>query len=305
MKHILLAATALLTLTFPCFGEDMVKVTKPREVTTELVNTSEVPKELEGLQWNRWTSKNFTVVALNDAQAQYLHKHLELVRVWCLARWGMYDTDFSGECKVIGVDNPALFKKLFNLDSTRVEIRRDPSGKIKESVIFILLNGPPSQTVPVPLTEVCLAEFAQKYNARLPVWSQRGMAMLNGTLPQIRERIAEIKPVLERNDPMFFSKGLMEMDADAYKKLDADKKRLFDNCAMAYCLMIRKEFGQNNYLNVLKGCSDGSPEAAIQKVLGFADYAAIDRTFKRYMTDLAREVVAGKTPDSYLQIKEK
>lgn len=80
--------TMLLVLITPCLAKDeVVKVTKPKEVRKELSKTG-IPKELEGLQWNRWTSKNFTVCALNDNQAQYLNKHLELVKSWCFARNG-------------------------------------------------------------------------------------------------------------------------------------------------------------------------------------------------------------------------
>jgi hypothetical protein len=307
MKHVLCILTLLVGLAvLPCSSEqEITKAANPKEVTKEMVNFREVPKEIEGLQWNRWTSKNFTVVALNDKQAQYLHKHLELVKGWCFARWGMYDIDFSTECKVIGVDNPALFKKLFNLDTTKVEIRRDEKGKIKESVIFLLMNGSPSQTIPAPLTEVCMEEFAQKYNTKFGVWNKRGMMQLNGTIPQIRDKIAEIKPLLDKNEPLFFTRGLMEMDQDSHTKLDEGKKRIFDNCAMMYCLMIRKEFGQDNYLRVMKMASESKPEEAVQKHLKFANYGAIDRTFKRYMIDLTIGVASGKTPDHYLQIREK
>lgn len=307
MKHLLRTLAVLLVLAgTPCLAQEPIsRVTSPREVVAEMSDSGGIPKELEGLQWNRWTSKNFTVCSLNDKQAQYLHKHLELVKGWTFARWGLFDIDFSAECKVIAVDNPALFKKLFNLDATRVEIRRDQNGKIKETVIFLLAKGSPSETVPTPLTEVCMAEFAQRYNTKFAVWCRRGMMVLNGTIPQIKERIAEVKTVLDHNDPLFFSKGLLELDEEGYKKLEPAKQRLFDNCAMMFCLLVRKEFGQDNYLRLMKGASEGSPEATLKTVLRFNDYGQFDSSFKRFMTDLTRDVAAGKTPDSYLQIREK
>jgi hypothetical protein len=108
MTKCLLAFVLCIVSVSPCFSQDIVKVVSPVEVTTEV----SVPKELNGLQWNRWTSKNFVVCAINDAQAQYLHKHLELVKGWAFSRWGIPDMDFSTECKIIGVDDPVLFKKL-------------------------------------------------------------------------------------------------------------------------------------------------------------------------------------------------
>lgn len=308
MKKLALLLTlfvALLCAVPASAAEGIIKVKNPVEVRNELTITGQVPKEIEGLQWNRWTSKNFVVCSLNDKQAQYLHKHLELVRGWVFARWGMMEIDFTTECKLICVDDAALFKKLFNLDTTRVEIRRDENGKIKESIIFLLCSDLPSKTVPVPLTEVCLAEFGQRHKVAFGMWATRGMAQLNGTISQIRERIAEVKPLLDRNDPLFFSKGLFEMTPDQYAKLEPAKQRLYDNCALIVCLMIRKEFGQNHYLRMLKAASEGNPETALKSVLGFDSYDSFDKTLKRFMIDITREVVAGKTPSFYLQITEK
>jgi hypothetical protein len=307
MKRLLGAIALLLCLgQTPCLAADPItKVTSPREVVAELRGQTGTPGELDGLQWNRWTSKNFTVCALNDTQAQYLHQHLELVKGWVFARWGLYDADLSAECKVIVVDKPELFKKLFGLDATRVEVRRDASGKIKENVIYLLATGLPSRTVPGPLTEVCMAELAQKYNVKFAPWATRGMAALNGSLDQIRERAAELKLVLDKNEPMYFTKGLMELDADGYKKLDEGKKRLFDNCAMMLCLMVRKEFGQDSYLKLMREASEGGPEAAVAAVVRFPTFAAFDRSFKQFVEDLTSDIAAGKTPDSYLQITEK
>lgn len=304
-------------LVVPSFAiEPIIKVSNPAEVVAQIKDPSGLPKELEGLRWNRWSSKNFIVCSLDDRQAEYLHKHLELVKGWCLSRWGMMDIDFSVECKMIVVHDRGLHKKLFNLETTRVEIRRDEAGRIKETVIFLLAEQNPSQTVPVPLTEVCLAEFSQRYNMRIPLWAYKGMAQLNASLSQIRERIADIKPMLDRNDPLYFSKGLMEMDRAAitltpltkqlsqYNELASDKKRLYDNCAMLYCLMLRKEFGQDHFLKVVKGSTTDLPEKILTNVLHFTDYNHFDRSFKRYMIDITRDVLSGRTPDSYLQIRE-
>lgn len=310
MRHFVRILTLLAVLAFgaPCFGQEaIVKVKNPAEVRAEYFGgSSSVPKEIEGLQWNRWTSKNFVVCSLDDTQAQYLHKHLELVKGWAFARWGLMDLDFSAECKVIVVDRPELFKKLFNIDSTRVEVRRDSStGKITSTVIFLLCNDSPSKIVPIPLTQVCMAEFAQRYNAKVGTWAYRGMAQLNGTIPQIKDRVVAMKPVIDRNEPLFFSKGLMEMDVEQYGKLDAGKQRLYDDCAMLFCLLVRKEHGQDKYLKLMKRAGETSPEAALKEVLGFTDYDHFDRTMKRYIIDLTRDVSAGKTPDHYLQIREK
>lgn len=300
----LLSLAILFGLSSLTFGQSPNKTTNPKEVQIEVNNARGLPKELEGLSWNRWTSKNFVVCSINDQQAQYLHKHLELVKGWIYSRWGMYDIDFSVPCKLICVDSKDLYKKLFNLERTKVEIRRDKDGKISETIIFMLIDGPPSKIVPIPLTEVCLAEFGQKYDAKFGVWTYKGMAALNGTLDQVRERLVEIKPILDKNEPFFFSKGLMTIDPEQYRLLPFDKRRIYDNSSMALCLMIRQEFGQDLYLSFMKASAESNPEEALKSVLKFDSYDHFDRTFKRYMMDLSGDVVSKKTPDSYLQIKE-
>lgn len=305
MKRFLMTLLLLVIFACPVYGqEQIIKVLNPEEVSIEVKKSQGLPKELEGLSWNRWTSKNFVVCSLNDPQAQYLNKHLEFVKVWIFSRWGMYDIDFSAPCKLICVDNKDIYKKLFNLTSTKVEVRKNADGKITETVVFLLIDGPPSHTVPIPLTEVCLAEFAQKYNANFGIWVSKGMSNINGTLEQIRDRILDIKPRLEKNEPLFFSKGILELDNDQYNALPDDKKQLYDNCATIFTLMIRKEFGQERYLKFLQKTSEEAPEEAIKKVLMFGGYDEFDRVFKRYMVDLSNDVLNGKTPDDYLQIKE-
>lgn len=291
-------------VTVATYAANIEKVKLPKEVIAEVARNS-VPKELEGLQWNRWTSKNFTVCALDDTQAQYLHKHLELVKDWALVRWGLYDIDFSAECKMIVVHDPALFKKFFSIDATRVEVRRNPDGTIKESVIFLLGDQPPSHIVPVPVSEVAMAEFAQRYNTKFGWWAYRGMGNLNGSISQIKSQIKELGTRLANNQGMHFTKGLLEMKPEDYAKLDQEQSRLYDNEAAIFCLYVRKEFGQDVYLNFLKNASENSPQTAIQKTLKFESYDHLNRTFKRYMLDLAKDVSEDKTPESYLQIREK
>ena len=283
---------------------EMTKVKNPTEISSEVYSRSMMTNDIEGLQWNRWTSKNFVVCSINDAQAQYLYKHLELVKGWVFARWGLYDIDFEAECKFICVDDPVLFKKLFKLERTKVEIRQDKDGKIKETVIFILLDNIPSRCIPMPLTEVCMAEFAQKYNTKFSTWCVRGMSMLNCTIPQIKKFLSNLKTTIDADELLYFSESLLNMKRDQYLKMPLEKRQLFDNCAMAFCLMIRKEFGQEAYLNLMKQASEESPLDAIKIVLRFNDYKQLDKAFNKFMIDLTSDIANDKTPDRYLQITE-
>lgn len=304
MHKFLIILTILLTLDSKVFGDgDIHKVYSPNEVSVEVSYLNGLPKELEGLVWNRWTNKNFVVCSLNDIQAQFLHKRLEFVKSWVFLHWGMHDLDFSVQCKFICVDNKDLYAKLFNLNKTKVEIRYD-SNKIKELIVFLLIDGSPSNTIPIPLTEICLAEFSQKFNAKFPLWSYKGMSNLNGSLDQIRSNIKDLRVYLDKNEYVYFSQGIMEMTREKYDLMTQDKRRLYDNCSLIFCLMIRKEFGENMYLHFLEKCAKSEPQESLKSILGFESYDYFDRAFFRYMKDLTNEVVLNKTPDSYLQVSE-
>lgn len=300
MRTIVLAA--LFAFCSTTSAGEIAKVTLPAEVLQELKVSPSDP-DIKGKVWNRWTSKNFVVCALNDNQAQYMNRHLELVKTWVYQRWGLYDTEFSAECRIICVDDTELYRKMFRLDQTRVETRRENDGRLKLNVIFLLGNQLPSIVLPTPLTEVCLVEFEQKYRCRLGWWSHRGMASLNCSLENIKTGLLELKPVIDSNSQMFFSRGLLDATKEVWEGFDQKKRDLYDRGAASLCLLIRKEFGQDVFLAMATKGPQGA--IGINEILGFKDEAQFDRTFKRYMTDIVTDLMTGKTPSSYLQIKEK
>lgn len=279
------------------------KVVLPKEVTSELKCVA-IPDKLKDKVWNRWTSKNFVVLSLNDKQAQYLHKYLEYVKSWSLIRWGFYDIDFAAECKIICVDDPELFREGFGIENTYVDLKYK-DGKLDKTIIYVLIDGDPAHTIPIPLTDVCVAEFSQKHSENFPFWFYRGSALLNGAIDQIKRGLMDFAPVIQDNHPMYFSEGLFSMTKEEYVKLDATKQRLYDQSAMLFCLLLRKEFGQDKLHWFIKKSIESGGETALREVLKFKSVDDFDRTFKTYLIDLVTDVKNNETPDDYLQIKEK
>lgn len=276
------------------------RVAFPSQVKSEYRGAPDA--DLQGKVWNRWTSKNFVVCSINDTQAQFLNGNLEKVKSWGLTRWGLTDVNFAGECRLICVDDPVLYKKLFGLENTKLEVRQPASGGGKKlTVIFMLINDSPAKIVPIPITQVALMEWEQQNNLKLPWWAIRGMCLLNGDLGSIRKNVADLQPTLRANGQLYGSKGLMNMTEDGYWKETTDRRQLFDNQAVAMCLLLRKEFGQDKYLACLK---EGDPIKGLG-VFGFQSHEQFDKSYIRYMTDLSNEVIGQKTPDNYLQIKAK
>lgn len=288
------------------YGGDIERVSLPLEVKSEVSKT--IPEEIRGKTWNRWVSDNFVVCCLNEGKAEYLYQNLEKVKSWIFSRWGLADTRFSSECIILGVDDRLFFKKLFGVDDSKVEIRRDANGDITRTVIFLLLDDAPSKTIPGPLTEVCLAEYEQVHHIKFGWWAHRGMSILNGPLSEIRQNISYLKPKFDQNEPMFFGKSLFEYQEENWIK-DANSRQLFDACALSLCLMLRKEFGETKFLSLLHA-GYNNPEQVLIKQYHFESLTQFDKSFKRFMFDLSNDITKGDpdhpiTPDHYLQIKQK
>jgi hypothetical protein len=301
MKRFLIVVCSLFMAGFASAQPAIERVAFPSQVKAEYRGVPDA--DIQGKVWNRWTSKNFVVCSLNDTQAQFLNGNLEKVKSWGLTRWGLTDVNFVNECRLICVDEAVLYKKLFGLDGTKVEVRK-VDGKTKMNVIFLLLNDAPSKTLPTPVMHVALMEWEQQNNVKLPWWAVRGMSLLNGDLGSIRKNIADLQPTLKANGQLFGSKGLMNMNEESYLKETPEKRALFDNQSVALCLLLRKEFGQDKFLASIK---EGDPLKGLG-VFGFQSYEQFDKSFIRYMIDLSNDVTEvnkKKTPDSYLQIKAK
>ena len=253
--------------------------------------------EIKDLEWHRWTTENFTVLALEEDQGLFMARNIEKIKTWVMKRWGFPNVDFSSECRVICVPTKTLMKKLFRIEDSRAEVRKE-SNKITMSAVWLLLDDSPSEVVPECLTTPCLSEFDQKHGLRLRTWVYRGVSRLNNTVPLIRTQLA----MLREHKELFFSKAMFAMDEDGYMKLSKEEKELFDTQSLALCLLIRKEFGQDVLHEFMKSSSD--PDGVLRRI-GFNGYSQFDASYLRYMKDLNADILNSKTPDSYLDIKPK
>jgi hypothetical protein len=165
-----------------------------------------------------------------------------------------------------------------------------------------LSDNLPSATVPVPVSKVCLAEFAQKHNVKLSPWAYEGISNLNGSISQIKESVNRIKKYIDNDEPLFFSKGLLEFNEELYSKLTQEDKKRFGDCSTAFCLMIRKEFGQNQFHKILKS---EKGIKGFEEILHFKGYTDLDKSFKQYLFDIIKEVGTNNVPDEYLQIQNR
>ncbi len=270
----------------------------PKEIKDEVPLVVQNSPSFMDRQWNRYTTPDFVIISLDNGQGKYLSDHIEETKNWIYTRWGLPAVDFNKECKLVCVEDPEIYRKFFNLETSKVEIRED------QNVIFFLLNDSPKKTIPCPLTEVCLVEFEHKYKIEFPWWARRGMALLNGDLKDIRSDLTNMQ---HYQGTVYDAKSLLTTTKEKYNEFSSEQKWTYDTESMILCLMLRKEFGINKYLRFLQICyKDKNPETALQKIYGYSGYDEFNSKFSQFLKDLTADVSGTRpgrsTPDSYLLV---
>lgn len=253
--------------------------------------------EIKNLVWNRYITNNFTILSINDDQGYWMKNNIENIKSWCLTRWGLPDVKFSKECRVFCVPNSAMLKKLFNLDSSKMEIRTK-DGSLEITAMWLALDEKPSNLIPVQVSEIIFTEFEYANKFKFPLWAKKGMALMNSSIADIKNEfisLSDAKNVVE---------NILNMSQDQFDKLTFDKKNQFIKQSAALILMIRKEFGEVKLHSFLKVSYQNGSLEALQKVLGFSGYSDFEKTYLRYTNGLSKDISQKATPDSYLQIKK-
>jgi len=274
-------------------------VTSHVEIPTPTGYRGNPSPELKNVGWDIFETKNFYIISADYGQGAYLASNIEAMKTWIFNRWGIPDIDFKIPCKISCVPTQDLMEKICGLKGSFGEVRKDDSGKITESLLWVVLDVKPAESIPPALTLICLKEFEQQANVKFGFWAHRGMAQMNATGPQIRERLASLNPYLSKDQKIYFSNYLLTITEKEWATQSDEHRHLFDAEALALCLLLRKEYGQKNFVEFLK--SD-ERESDVQSIFGYQNFNEFDATFKRYMFDLSKDVIDHRTPNSYLQI---
>jgi hypothetical protein len=242
----------------------------------------------EDLQWNRYVNTNFVILSIDDQQGKLISESISDLKSLILKRWGFSDISLKRECRIFCVPNKNMLKKLFSIDSCRVEIR--------EELSVIWLDTESYETILPIMTEVVFAELEKKYHANFGFWFQKGSSLLAKSPSKNKE---EIIAVYGKNEQLWKSHKLFSLNRDEYNKLDTNQQQLFDYQSMIACLMLRKEFGELKLHGFLQ-ISDKN--VAIKKIYGFKNLDHFDKQYFRFVKDFSSDVKLNKTPDNYLKI---
>jgi len=274
-------------------------------------------------KWLRWTSRNFVVLVpkydFAKAQGEYLKNNLDNLKIWVLNRWGLDDVPFGKETiqtakgpreepnvKLWCIDNSTLFEESYGVKDSTVEVIRNDQNDIRNIEAYILLKQSAALDLPMPITEIALAEFENNYRQRthyegtFGYWAIRGMGVLNKPVDSIKEELKWLHSIMA--DKLLLSSNLFSVTKKDWLVSTDENKHLFDVESAALCLMLRKEFGQMRFLHFLKRSGEVNPEIVLKEIYEFDNYNSFDKSFNSYMRYLTSDVVNDKTPNAYLTI---
>ena len=258
----------------------LCSLTKAAEVPTPAILNDKF--DVKGLVWNKWDTDNFIILSLDKPQGYKLFKNIEEVKKQSLEKWGFVDSVVENDCKIVCVSNDDLLKKLFRLEKTHSEVIKDGSGNFSSS-IWTTNDADIS-------AEVLYVILLQDNN--LKWWVKRGIYNLT------KNEIKDIKSnIPETSDNL--SKIVAVTENDWKNKPELEKNN-FDENASLLCLFLRKEFGQNNFVKILKS---KQTEKEIAEVLGFKNSEDAEKVFKRYAQAIYKDKMENKIPDNYLKIQ--
>lgn len=287
MKTKFLILILMLTFNVDIFAQDS-QILTPYGATES--------SELKSLQWNRYAVENFVVLSIDEAQGAWVSQNINYIEQWCLNRWGFPNFKHTKECRIFCVPNKALMKKLFNLDQSKIEFRKELT------VMWIVMDDDPAVIFPKRITQIAFTEFENKNNVKIAWWFKRGAALLNATLPEIKIVLVDLNSSLKKDELIFVSEKIFAMtEADYVLQNDSDRKK-FDMQAMALCLMLRKEFGEVKLQGFLRLNNSNQSQDLLKLIYGFNSFDHFDKQYVSYMHDLSSEVAINHTPNSYLEI---
>lgn len=275
--------------TFSAFCQDEIIV------PSDVVNVAK--DDLKDLTWNRYTTENFTILSIDNAQGKWLYSNIENIKFWCLKRWGLSNFKFEKECRIMVVPNKDLLKKLFNITESKYEFRKNKDG-LEIIVVWLLVDSTEDlvDEVPFVVTMCSLVEFNYKNNIKNNLILMNGMSLLNQSISSIKK--IKNKGVNLDNKIL----DLFSVDEDKLKKMNLEEKEDFNIKSLVLCLMLKKEFGENKFLKFM------SSNKNKEDTIGFIYKFTVDdfnNTYNRYYGDLFKELKENKVPDKYIDVKKK
>lgn len=243
------------------------------------------------IAWNRWTTDKFTIHSLDKKIGEYLYNNIQSVAYNANDIWGLPNHDYKHEIRIFCCPSESILHKLFNINETSFEYKDDK----KVIYVWLILNESNLDSLKSLTTSVNLIELEHHYNYNFPLWVHRGMPLLSVSNDKTKESIklaSEIKKVKK-------IENLIELDYESYSKLESLSKKTFDVTSALFCLMIRKEFGQDHFHKCMLKTTN------ISNYLKYESMDVFNKKFGYFCAYLIRDYKNNKLNESYITIKAK
>jgi len=254
------------------------------------VNFAFADEAYKNLQWNRYTTKNFTVISIDNKDGQWLFNNLDALKQKCINKWGITNIDFSAECRIMIVNDKDLFKKFFNLSEPRIEIRKK-DNKTDIIGVWLCLVDKDYEDLEKVISEICFKDMLDK-KERSKKFLEEGISLLSQPANKIKNLIDE---------GLTFDFSFLNKNEEDYKKMSENEKRNFSANSLTLCLMLRKEFGERKFLKLM--FSKGDILSQIIEIYGYKNKEDFEKTFKRYCLDLKDSIKKSDSVDRYFKIE--
>ena len=252
---------------------------KENALTQAQQTVAPVPDDLKNLVWNKWDTDNFIILSIDENQGLYLKDNIEKIKTRLITRWGYPDINFQGQTKIICVSNKNLLKRIFKLENPRCEVKKDDKGQIESCSLWFSLEDISKDMATDELMTVCMDQVETQYNKKFPLFCKRGMSFLSKNLDQIKNDMLR--------DPI--------KEISVKEILNAkDYNNEFDTRSAVLCLLLRKEFGQNNYVNYML--------TKDLKFFSLQENEKFDEIVNRYYRNFIEDLKNNQVPDHYLKI---
>ena len=220
----------------------------------------------KGMVWNKWETESFIILSINFGFGSELNSSLEQRKHSVCDSWGIGNSRLPVKCKLVCVPDAASLKRLFSLDSPKLEVKNDSSGSVSEMSIWIdeerfgLLGG--------FISELCLEGK--------PYFLRKGV------------------PAITDYSPAKISETVLSVPSVSLDKLLSAEAQGLESQSVVACLFLRKEFGSKIFSLVVSGTE-------LESACGFPDRVSMQSSLTRYLNNLKSDLESGRTPATYLK----
>jgi hypothetical protein len=262
----------------------------PDEQNVSIATTS----DFKNLQWNRYTIDNFTILSISDKQGRWLYNNIGQIKNWGLSRWGINNYNLKQECRVMVVPNKELFKKFFNLEENHVEFR-EKDGKLDIVAVWLCLEENNKEQIlddiPRIISSICIRDMMNAKECVNKKFIEVGVSLLNQSAKKIKDTI---------NNTDSFDLDFLKLTDEEYNKLSQDLKEDYQKKSLIFCLMLKKEFGEFNFLKLMFLNEDNIKN--IEKIYSF-NLKDLKSSSDRFFKDIKDVIKNEKIDNRYLEVE--